>query len=379
MEFKIYLIKHINNAELKNIWINFENNYSVPPAFNYQEIADWWNSIIGLSSPGLGIKRELFILILYRNNLPVCILPLVSVTRRKFNLINITTLEFISQQYSTKVFDIIGNNPDKEELDYLFNYIKNNIKFHYIKLINFSKESSLYKSYSNNCHFYSIRVFLDLNNTYPNIKKNYSVRLKGKLNSFYNSLKRNPDLLKIEITTDYTIIQNYFSKILQLKHKKEISLERLNFQEIERYTLLFFENLKNNKKINFLSYVEKDSILYSFLYGYIENKIIYQLDTACIKDKSHSLKVGFGILAFDKLIQTFSENDLILDFGFGFSDYKFYFTKNYEKVFCLLFAGKGIFSNLVYFYHLIRVKKNINKFENILKTRIRTPDPHRKI
>lgn len=361
IEIKIY----DNLKELSLVWEYFEQKGNTPVGLEYQSLIEWWDTFGKYDNTKFGFNKKLKIIVGYRNQKSIFVLPLMQVIRYKKKIARIITLEFLSQPLGGPVMDIIHSNLTPIEVKQVFLKIKKSIKYHYINLSYIPKYSILVETFPEEVMWHTAFLKIPINNSYENIRKqSYSKNLRHILNKFIKRITQ----FDFEITSKVLIGK---SEILPYKDKIiNVSLSKLlsnNMQSVYQEKIVgdYFFNRLINKPNVICSIYELEEELLAYNLGFIQDNVVYAIDAAYNRDFGDSQKIGLGILAYDQIVKRFAGEYSELSMGSGIDDYKFRFTKKSDLTYILLLKGNKFLSNFWYWYNNKKLSNNEKKIKDV--------------
>lgn len=361
---RIEIIDSLNKiSQVEETYFFFEKNKSIPLGLKLNHLRRWWEYLGEYNNHKIGINKKLFFFIGYKkNDEPYFILPLMRITQIKKKILKLNKIEFFSQTFGGPVMDIIHCDLSPEDIIYIFNYIKKNIKSYYIELAYIPENSILINSFPDNFYLHSASMYIPLDSDYESIRKNiYSKNLRHVLNKFNRRIAEFPGNIKNKIIQNKEEILAYKDKIMNVSLSKINSKGMHSVYENQKIGEYYFSNLilKSNC---FCSIYELNDDLLAYNMGFINKDTVYAIDAAFNRNFSDSQKIGFGILAYDQIVREFAGKFKKLDMGHGIDDYKFRFTKKFIPTYYLLLKGNQFLTLFWYSYtkkQLIKREKNL--------------------
>ena len=295
MDLNIKILTNPEELEFyKEEWINLEKKYEQNSDLSFEFIRIWLKHFYHVENDKFGYKKKLLILFIFSGNELVTIAPLIKLSRRKYkDLLNISYVEFIAQQFGVFTLDFIGRRLSDSETEYIFNWLKNKIRFDILRL-GYLKNTLL--SNGNKAHLHTIMPVLYISGIkhIEDLEKNhFSLNSRRNLRKRYRkfiendgsvSIKKYKDLSRKEIQTIYDL-----SESKTYDNKKNIFRDSFIFAFLDEYYKSFdihaiFLYL-GMKPISFLLYKKKreslDLMISSFDRDYQEfypgNLIIWEL------------------------------------------------------------------------------------------------------
>jgi hypothetical protein len=348
MGFHVEIFKDQTIKSVETIWKSFEEQGLVPAGLSFDYVNNWIKELKNSRSDNFGIKRETILLIGYNDQTPVCLFPLILVTRKKLGIFNIRSVEFITQALSFHNFDVIGNELSTREVSFMLKLIRKKYKPHYFYLQPFSASSLLFQAGRGRIFALSVRINIPLEDNYSHIRSNiYSRNFHRNLNSYANKLKDMVNPLQFQIISNKHEIEALKPDILKLTLLKEKQTGKPGHITNSDYGDFFFHSILNQPQ-PVLIIGRSSGLIVSSLIGYILNNVMYAIELAFDRNCAQNRNIGLGALMLDQLVQHFAGKIHALDLGPGLDDYKFGFSKQYEKSYCLIMPGKGILGKLIY-------------------------------
>lgn len=114
----------------KEDWLSLQERSHVSIFSTYQFLKTFWSNFKEYHHPKFGLKKQLNVLFIYKNDHLIAILPLMKVQRKRKKIFNIDYLELLGQQFFTSNLDIIANHLEGEDWMEIKAWIYTHIKFH---------------------------------------------------------------------------------------------------------------------------------------------------------------------------------------------------------------------------------------------------------
>lgn len=364
MKITISIIKNLwkNKEKLTSIWININAN-SNTRTLTLDNIFSWWNIWRNTHNNRIGYFKTPYIIVIYKDESPVGILPLMKVVRFRKKVFPIIFLEFITQPLTGEFLDIFQNELTINEIAHVFKCIKEKIYFDVLQLSYIKDESILLKANLGDVILHSGKILIPLNDSYSAIReKIYSKNLRHILNKFNRRINETKDRIQGKVLVNKDEIFELFEQIKLVSLSKLYNVRMHSIYTEKEFGNTFFKNLLDQDS-PFCSIFYVNEKLVSFNLGYIKNNTVYAIDAAYDRTYADSQKIGFGILSYDQLIKHFSGQFDNLDMGFGLDDYKFRFSKKLILTYTLLVRGNSLISS---FLHNNQLKK-LQKHESEIK------------
>lgn len=359
MEFKIISNIEDNLDLLEEAWSHFDIK-DIPNGFVFSQLVDWWKQYGKIDNPRLGFKKTPFIVLIYRNSELAGIFPLVKLYRYRIKYLKIEILEFLSQSFTSKELDIIGNNFTENEIKQIFYFIRKKIRFDVLNLAYLEADSKLISGFKESSFYHSEIPVIHIDSDYEEIRiKSYSRNLRSNINKFHRKIK--------ELTNQQVIakvlfgkedVQIYYDKIKAVSDSKLLSLGMHSIYATE-IGEKYFKSIINDG-VPYCSVYELDDILLAYILGNIQDDgTVYYFDGAYNRNFENKKNIGFGILALDQAVKYFAGKYKTYNLGFGQAPYKMQFTKKTIPFYQIYFRGTTLFGEL-YYRRIIRkfIKRN---------------------
>lgn len=338
-------IKLINRIDefysFKNIWKNIEqetNHTNITSSYDWQ--FTWWSVFKDINNNIIGFDKQLLIICLYENSKLIAIAPFIKLYRRKLGL-KVNFIEFLGQQWGGNYLDIIGYKLTEKQINNIFEWLKNNIKYDILFLKYITEDSQTFTK--DKLNLYSVCPQIKISNykTFDDyIKKNYSNSLKQNIRTAYNKANKCNDIITTSVET-YT--DENFQEIIQLSKSKLIDNKKFLYEDnnIRMFMQQIFKTLNSN-----------------FVFVNINNKkvayranVFFNNAKFCI-DASYDRtfrKYELGSISVDANIKDSFNNKIDSHcLGPGLDFYKQKFTKNNIKIYVYSKKGNTIISTLIY-------------------------------
>ena len=362
-------IKVINNTSdfilFKNVWQKFEteiNHTNITSSYCW--LSNWWKVFEKVEDNIFGYNKELLIICLYEDEKLIAIAPFVKLYRKKMGL-RIYFIEFLGQQRGGTYLDIIGINLTKQHIEFIFEWLHKNVKYHLLFLKYIPEDTNNFNKKDLYLYNACPQINLKKSNSYEDyVEKNYSKKLKQNLRTALNRAKKNNQNIekKIDIIDEYN-----FKEIVNISKSKLIDNKSwLYGNELScKFYKLIYEDMNSN--VVFIK-MNKRNVAY-------RTNIIFNNTKFCL-DASYDRnlrKYDPGILSVDLNIKdSFDKNLDIHCLGPGIGAYKMKFTKD-VKIFNFYIKKGNTILSLILFILLRKMvikkskdfKQNLN---NVLKT-----------
>lgn len=353
--------------EAKNEWINFEekiNNQNITLSYIWQRT--WWKHFKDYEKEGLGQNKKLCILFLYSDEDKLrAIAPFCEVTRKIRKLIKYKAIEFIAQQWGAIYLDIISDKLNREEYNFIFDWLKKNRKYDVIELKYIPEFTLNFDLKKNNITVLSGCPEIEIKD-FKNVEQ-------YKQKAYSKSLRKNLRTAKHRITRE-TI--NYREEISDINNDTD-------FKEIERVSR---SKLIDNKGCIYNNFVKKrflEDIYYnpnfsvnvvkiilnnklaSYRINFLYNKYKYCFDASYDRNYRH---YDLGALSIDLNIRdSFEKKILIHCMGTGVDSYKLKFSKQIVRIYTFLGKGNALNGKILYAIKKMLNQKHADTFLKELK------------
>ncbi|MCY1633406.1 GNAT family N-acetyltransferase [Marinifilum sp. D737] len=347
----MYRFETISIEELEN----FEYNTNCPSC-RFEWIYSWYQVFEKVENNIVGFKKKPFIILVYKENKLVAIVPLLKLVRIYFKCIRISFLEFFGQQWSSLGNDILlVGEVDKLLYRELKRWISKNISYDFIFLKYIPKQSELVKSFR--LFHYSVAPCLQLNRYKEYQDFNKQVYSK----KFREELKRTSRKLARE-NLEYTI----------------------EVKEINKENLKLIKHISKSKEIDGKSFLyansEKEAFHLSIYQSFPSQMILLKLNDEIVAystsidwqgkrlaiDSSFDRrfrKYGIGIHCVDSFIRNaFDDKMKKLSLGMGHDSYKFRFCDDMDQFFMCFdykISWKSLLALPYFKYRLIKIDKEV--------------------
>ena len=354
MKLNIKIYEDINSIDV--IWEKIIQKNKNNINLNSNDLILWWKTFKNYNTHQLGYNKKIKILVGYKNKHPVFILPLMLVDRYRKKLFKVTSLEFLTQSFNLSFLDLIHVDLNNDDINYIFEFIYSNIKYHYIDLCYLPENSILRKKFKKNVTTHSIYMNIPVKDSYEDIRKNiYSKNLRHVLNKFNRRIKESDINIEGELLLNYNDI---------IKYKDKIRLVSLSKNKTKNMHSIYNDKVKGNfifnyilsKENPFCSIYKCENELLAYNLGYIENEVAYAIEAAYNREFSKSQKIGLGILAYDQIVEKLSVVNQYVNMGTGLDNYKLRFTKKGIFSYSLIIKGNKYFLN--HYYNYLKNSKN---------------------
>ena len=350
---------------VKNEWIDFEkkaDNKNITSSYIWQRT--WWKHFGHIDNSQYGYDKKLSILFLYNEKKELRAIAPFCIVKRKFKKIfRYTVIEFIAQQWGATYLDFISSDLSKNEVDYIFDWLKKNRKYDLIHLSYIPKFTSNFNLKSENATVLSGCPEIE-GKSYSDVReKYYSKHLKQKLNRIHNKIIRENTNINNIIMSGENIL-NYINNISFVSESKKYSGKHSIYLEPKKKSFVkdLIFNFSGNSNCILLFYNKK---LCAYNLGYYYNKKLFAFDTAYDRKIIELKSYSTGIIAKDKQLEnTLSRGTNNFCFGTGIDFHKLGFTKKVCKIYNIVYKGNTLKSGLIY-----KKKLSMNKYieNNFLK------------
>jgi len=350
---------------VKNEWTDFEkkvDNKNITSSYIWQRT--WWKHFGHIDNNQYGFDKKLSILFLYNEKKELCVIAPFCIVKRKFKRIFCyKSVEFIAQQWGATYLDFVSSDLSKDEIDYIFDWLKKNRKYDLIYLRYIPEFTSNFDLKSENATVLSGCPEIE-GESYSNVrKKYYSKNLKHKLNRIHNKIDRENTNINNVIINGENIL-NYIDNISLVSKSKKFSGKHSIYLDPKKESfikdLVFNFSVKSNCILLF--YNKK---LCAYNLGYYYNKKYFAVDASYNRKIIELENYSIGNITYDNLVRdTFSKEINEFCFGTGIDSYKLRFTKKVCKIYNVLYKGNTLKSGLMY-----KKKLSVNKHieNNFLK------------
>ena len=346
---------------VKQIWLNFENetnNVNLNTAYFWQH--NWWKIFKDYNNNKFGYNKKLKIVLVYREEKLIAILPLILVVRY-VGLVPLSFLEFLSQQWSGIYFDIISYNLTTDITDAIFQWIRKNIRYDILHLNHIPEYSHTIqdKKYIHGfCPYINLTKYSDY---MEYTKKQYSKNLRRNLTKGKNRAKR--DNRKVE-TSVRKLTTNLFEEIVSLsKSKLETGKHSIYTNSLKKK---FYEIIHKSQNAE-ITTIEINGQVVAYRTNIYYKGIKFEIDTSYNRAFT---KYNLGILNLKKNIEySFDSNLHIHCMGPGIDSYKIKYTTTVVELYRYICAGRTIKGQLlVPIFRLFLMRKQKKMIGNLQKT-----------
>jgi len=334
---------------VKDEWIDFErkvDNKNITSSYLWQRT--WWKHFGDIDNNQYGYNKKLSILFLYndRNQLRA-IAPFCIVKRKLKKIFSYIIVEFIAQQWGATYLDFISADLSKNEVDYIFKWLKTNRKYDLLHLRYIPEFTNNFDLKSKNATVLSGCPEIEGEN-YSNVrKKYYSKSLKRNLNRIHNKIVRKNTKIDFIFKNGEKIL-DYFYNISLVSKSKEYSGKHSIYLDIKKESFIKDIVFNFSRKSNcILFFYNKNLCAYNL--GYYYNKKYFAIDASYNRNIIALRKYSIGNITFDKLIEdTFSRGINKFCFGAGIDPYILRFTKKVCKIYNILYNGNTLRGSIIY-------------------------------
>lgn len=357
--------------KIKNEWIDFEkkvDNKNIASSYLWQRT--WWKNFGHIDNSQYGYDKKLSILFLYNEKKELRAIASFCIVIRKFKKIfHYKSVEFIVQQWGATYLDFISNNLSKNEVDYIFNWLKENRKYDLIHLRYIPEFTNNFDLNGNNATVLSGCPEIK-GESYRNVRKEYySKNLERLFSNVNNRIAKKNIYLKYIVENGNNILE-YYKDVVSTSKSKKYSNKLSIYIDIRKDSFIkeLVKRFSSDSNCIFLFF---NKILAAYNLGYYYNKKYYAIDASYNREIKELKKLSIGSLIFDKLLEdTFSKGIQEFCFGTGIDSYKLRFTKKVYKIYNILYKGNTIKSDLIYKKHLSANKKQEDIFLKELNEKI---------
>lgn len=311
---------------------------------SYDWLLTWWKIFGYINNNEAGHNKELLIIRAYRNNSLVAILPLIKLYRKK--IYKISFVEFLGQQWGATYLDLISTGVSKDDLDYIFDWIKKNVKYDVLRL-SYIPEDSSSRSIKNTscivlsgCPSINLRKYSDFENYKERI---YSKKLRQNIRTALNKMagsdiKYECKIRKVDDESLREIIRLSASKLQDKSHIKHSIYSDPNKER-------FIRNICHTHPAEVL-FITLNNTNVAYRLNILYNDVKYCLDASYDRDYP---KYDLGTLSVHESIQdSFRKKLHIHCEGTGVDFYKLKFINEINNIYSLLEKGNTLLSPFVY-------------------------------
>ncbi len=370
MEYRVDAIRSFKELKIrKDEWISFEKKIkNIQLSYTYNYLSIFWQSYSNARKRELGLQRKLLVLFLYENNSLIAIYPLCKIIYRRKKILKVSAIEFISQQIAPMYLDIICDNLKDEAHLFIFNWLYQNEKFHYIFFsqipgFTVNKNSIFYKylysfSYCTEADFGNIQKYDEYK------KNNYPKKIRDKLNLCRNRIEKAGYKMNF-IFKDFVI--DDLEELERIANYKENQVKAIKNIYSDEYKKNFLKEIYHSFETK-ICYLQLDLKNIAFITFIRFNNKIFLYDTAY--DTAYQ-QFSPGILSFNACIEeNINEGVKSSNFGWGGDFYKFRLGNTFIPLNRSITIGNKIFSFLWFKERLKMIKQDKLFFEettNLLK------------
>lgn len=362
MTFKI-LTKTNEFLNLEKQWKELEaepHNKNQSVTFDWLKI--WWETFHNRNDNKFGHNKQLFIVLLLKDERIDAIAPLVSLSRFYYG-VEINFLEILGQQWAATYSGFITRYPlKKDEKKELFEVIKKYNKSDVIFFNHLLTENDL--PVNAQLFPYSACPFIDLSG-FSNIdffkKTAYSKNLKSNFKKAFSWAKKRNQVLESFSTR---VNDQNFQTITKLAKSKEISKKEFKYKDPDKkkFREKVYQDLEG--QVDFVN-INNTEAAYLISICYNGTKI----GTDASFDRKYENKYMLGSFAVEQSISMAIQDGLkVFDFGTGIDNYKFKFTNKAILLNYFIEKGGSKFSSLVFLVIKCFVKRKSEKFISELKS-----------
>jgi len=347
----MYRFETISIEELEN----FQYNTNCPSC-RFEWIYSWYQVFEKVENNIVGFKKKPYIIVVYKENELVAILPLLKLVRKYFKFIRISFLEFFGQQWSSLGNDIII----VEEVDQLFyrelrRWIRKNISYDFIFLKYMPKQSELMKCFR--LFHYSVAPCIQLNRYegYQDFtKKVYSKKFREELKRTSRKLSRENLEFTIEVRK---INKENLQLIKHISKSKELDGKSFLYgnSKKEAFHLSIYKRFPSQI---LLLKLNDEVVAYSTSVDWQGKRL--GIDSSFDR---RFRKYGIGIHCVDSFIRNAFDDKLKkLSLGMGHDSYKFRFCDDMDQFFMCFdykISWKSLLALPYIKYRLIKTDKEV--------------------
>ena len=339
-----YSIKYFHNEGdfdlLKNEWKQFEQSIchtNISTGFDW--LQTWWEIFKDINNNEFGHQKQLLILCLYRDDQLIAIFPLVKLYR-KYLFAKISFVEFLGQQWLATYMDFIGKDLKPNEIVYVFDWLKQNVRFDMLFLKYIPENSSNFK----NSTLYPFAGCPELEliryeGDEDYINKCYSKNLKQNLRTSRNKIKKNDSTFQ-----EYTDSINDFSMVdvVNVSESKLTDGKTSKYQDPNK---LQFIKVLGKKMDSNIAFIKINDRIVAYRLNFIFNKLKACVDASYSRDFRNfdlgSLSLNLNIKdSFDHKLVFHSE-------GPGLEFYKLKFIKSIKTINIFIKQGNHFYSGFL--------------------------------
>jgi hypothetical protein len=345
-------------------WIEFEkgiNDISITYSYDYLRL--FWQYFKDANTiKELGIKRQLLILFLYKQDQLIAIFPFCRITRKRKKIFRVHSIEFLGQQIFSNYSDIITHGITKDDYHIVQKWLFRHIKFHLINLShipNFTKNKL--SVYNNNLHpfSHSSEVVISKNQTYNQYRNEvYSSNFKQNIRTLYNRINK----AGIEINISYKIFEDIDIDDLQklAEFKKESGKKNIyDYPPNKMFLTHIYKEF--NATVCFI-YFNKIKVAYLINLPHKEYNFWYD-----ISFNREYKQFWVGTLLFDSnLEESFRKREFHVLLGWGIDFIKYRFCNKFLEISNYVSKGNILLSKFWY----TQKKKNCEQLTKIFRDAI---------
>lgn len=341
-------------------WKDFEKKISnVNFTCSYDWLFTWWQTYKDVNNNILGYSKELLIICIYEGEELLAILPLLRLQRKLYGF-RIRLIEFLSQQLGSCYLDIITKDLSVNHIEYIFTWLKNNIKYDIIFLKHIPEYSNNFdKDY---LFEYSAcpQIFLNKFNSFDDyVRKKYSKKLRQNIRTSYNRATKN----NVKLTTTIENVDDInFSEIKRISSFKIIDNKINKYDDIHQED--FYRRICNKLDFN-ICFVKLDGINVAYRLNVVYNNNYYCVDASYDRNYKH---YDLGALSVDISLRDCYDNKYVSHcMGPGLEEYKSKFAKEVIKLHIFIEQGNTMMG-LPFKLTFIRIlKRRTIQFGKMLK------------
>ena len=357
----IKVIKTDNEFDIvKDEWISFEkkvNNQNITSSYIWQRT--WWKNFKEYEKRAFGYNKRLCILFLYSTKDELrAIAPFCVVMRKGMGLIPYKTIEFIAQQWGAIYLDIISNTLNNDEYEFIFDWLKNNMKYDVIELKyipEFTRNFDLSKSnvtILSACPEIRIKNYRDVTHYR---QREYSKNLKQNLRTAKNRIKRKKVNCREEIFESINITD--LEKVEAVSRSKLIDNKHCIYNDVNKKIFLQEIYINYELSTNIVA-IMLDNKLACYRINFLYNQNKYCFDAAYDRTYRYFM---VGRLSVDlNILDSFKKGIYIHCMGPGIEPYKMDYSKQISRIYTFLKKGNTLKGILLY----ILIKRHNRRIEN---------------
>jgi len=316
---------------------------------SYDWLLTWWNVYKDVNNVMAGYNKELKIICLYDSGNLIAIAPFVSLARKKAGM-SIKIIEFLSQQLNSSFLDIIGDNLKEIQINFIFDWLKLNVKYDILFLKHIPEYSKNFRGKKLYSYSACPQIYFDRYQSYEDFTdKEYSKNLKQNLRTAFNRAKKNKDEITrtVENVTDET-----FNEVERISGFKTIDNKGNKYDDIiqSRFVRQIVDKLDSN-----ICFVKLNGENVAYRLNLVYNNHYFCIDASY--DRTYR-RYELGALSVDISVKDcFEKKYAGHSMGPGIDLYKLKFTKELIKLFLYIEKGNTLLSPV----YLSSMRKMVKK------------------